>query len=256
MPFAKLPFPSPFPVYLHEALPFCRRQSSSPGSLMPERGNWNGRDECTANATAQETPRPMTGHGSHLRCNRCGNDLAHSSQIISKGFTGRHGRAYLVAPSKSSITPNPLDLPNAKAKNDALPNLPNTYTQKPVPRHLVTGAHTVSDISCEHCDSVLGWKYVTAEEESQRYKVGKFILETRRVCRTSTWEHDCESDDSVCAIARGSSVRPAQKPPSGGDQMEFDSQDEDECEDLFLGVWTPQLAAKRRRNRKMIKSKT
>ena len=31
------------------------------------------------------------------------------------------------------------------------------------------------------------------------------------------------------------------------EEMEFDSQDEDECEDLFMGVWTPQLAARRRR---------
>ena len=35
------------------------------------------------------------------------------------------------------------------------------------------------------------------------------------------------------------------------DETEFDSQDEDECEDLFMGVWTPQLAAKRRRQRRM-----
>ena len=33
------------------------------------------------------------------------------------------------------------------------------------------------------------------------------------------------------------------------EEAEFDSQDEDECEDLFLGVWTPQLAARRRRGR-------
>ena len=32
--------------------------------------------------------------------------------------------------------------------------------------------------------------------------------------------------------------------------LEFDSQDEDECEDLFAGVWSPGLAG-RRRNRKL-----
>lgn len=30
------------------------------------------------------------------------------------------------------------------------------------------------------------------------------------------------------------------------DVVEFDSQDEDECEDLFAGVWSPALALKRR----------
>lgn len=32
-------------------------------------------------------------------------------------------------------------------------------------------------------------------------------------------------------------------------EIEFDSQDEDECEDLFLGLWTPQLAARRRKQK-------
>ena len=30
------------------------------------------------------------------------------------------------------------------------------------------------------------------------------------------------------------------------EEVEFDSQDEDECEELFMGIWTPQGAAKRR----------
>lgn len=35
-----------------------------------------------------------------------------------------------------------------------------------------------------------------------------------------------------------------------GDSIEFDSQDEEECEDLFAGIWNSDLA-KRRRNRKL-----
>jgi hypothetical protein len=33
------------------------------------------------------------------------------------------------------------------------------------------------------------------------------------------------------------------------EEVEFDSQDEEECEDLFSGIWSPGLARKRRRNR-------
>ncbi|ORY15967.1 Yippee/Mis18, partial [Clohesyomyces aquaticus] len=106
-------------------------------------------------------------------CHKCLTDLIPTSSIISKGFTGRHGRAYLVAPPAPSYGLLDAGLPAG--------DLPNTVTQKPVPRQLVTGAHTVSDIKCRGCETVLGWKYVAAEEESQRYKVGKFILETRRV---------------------------------------------------------------------------
>ena len=36
----------------------------------------------------------------------------------------------------------------------------------------------------------------------------------------------------------------------GEEEVEFDSQDEDECEDLFAGVWSPQLARRRRRGRR------
>lgn len=81
---------------------------------------------------------------------------------------------------------------------------------------------------------MLGWKYDEAEEDSQRYKVGKYILETKMVCSTSNWEQELQ------IVGAGS---------NGDDAIEFDSQDEDECEDLFAGVWTPSLAAKRRQRR-------
>lgn len=122
--------------------------------------------------------------------------------------------------------------------------LPNTHMHKPVPRQLVTGAHTVSDISCRTCGSVLGWKYVEAEEESQRYKVGKFILETKRVVRGTGWEEVGEVDE-----VREKKGRWEGGMGAGGDEeeVEFDSQDEDECEDLFSGIWSPALARRRRK---------
>ena len=105
----------------------------------------------------------------------------------------------------------------------------------------MTGMHTVADIRCagETCGSVLGWKYVAAEDESQKYKVGKFILECGRVVRVSTWE---DGNEDVGEAGRGGSGTKARD-----EEVEFDSQDEDECEDLFMGVWTPERARKRRR---------
>jgi hypothetical protein len=96
----------------------------------------------------------------------------------------------------------------------------------------------------------LGWKYIAAEDEGQRYKVGKFILETKKVCRSSTWENE---DESEVVEVRGGARRksslamPPEQISGVAEEMEFDSEDEDECEDLFMGVWTPQLAARRRR---------
>lgn len=221
-----------FPKFLLPPVVF-RRTSQWMGKLPPDH---------TPKTLAEDarTSQYLHGHVSYLRCSRCAVDLCLTSQIVSKGFTGRHGRAYLVSPEPlaSAVSVNLSSSPTA--------SLPNTVSQKPVPRQLVTGAHTVSDISCAFCGSVLGWKYVAAEEESQRYKVGKCILETKRVTTSSCWESTpsinyTESPNQVLLDQLELGVF--------GDQAEFDSQDEDECEDLFAGIWSPGLAACRRNRR-------
>lgn len=215
-----------FPSYLVPSLPFRRRKSSTDSNDSTSSAETN-------DSTNSESY--LRGNTSHLQCSRCQAHLALSSQIVSKGFTGRHGRAYLVSASDSWIQATPTS-----SKKDTLPNLPNIFTHRPVPRQLVTGAHTVSDISCAQCGSVLGWKYVAAEEESQQYKVGKFILETRKTSRNSRWEGQAD------AIVEAGGVATKTKSATL-DDIEFDSQDEDECEDLFMGIWTPQSAARRRK---------
>lgn len=85
---------------------------------------------------------------------------------------------------------------------------------------------------------MLGWKYVSAENEDQKYKVGKFILETKRVCRSSTWEEGA--------------VKPTLLPKDISEEIAFDSQDEDECDALFAGQWTPQYAKSVRREKRSL----
>lgn len=46
---------------------------------------------------------------------------------------------------------------------------------------MTTGMHTVSDIYCNCCHQIVGWKYERAYEKSQKYKEGKFILEWARM---------------------------------------------------------------------------
>ena len=41
----------------------------------------------------------------------------------------------------------------------------------------------VADIYCNACDTRLGWKYVEAFEESQKYKEGRFILEKAMIIK-------------------------------------------------------------------------
>jgi len=251
-----------------------------------------------------------------LRCNTCSADVAYGAQIVSKGFTGRHGRAYLVSPPPSpsallythaSGLPSPSSLhrpvrspPGGKLTKtwktpDARPalasasrDLVNVRVGRPENRQLVTGAHVVADISCVVCDATLGWKYVDAREPAQRYKVGKFILETARVVAFRGWENMTVPSP---ALAAGTSPRSSgknkgralaeggvdtrahawredggrQRPSSqsrygiedGVPETEeddtgevlFNSDDEDECEDIFAGTWDAEAVARRRRSR-------
>lgn len=109
----------------------------------------------------------------------------------------------------------------------------------------------VSDISCSICGTPLGWKYVEASDESQKYKVGKYILETKRIRVGVRWEeekwHDNNDDNDDDDDVREGTKLPTEN--AADEELELDSQDEDECEDLFAGVWSPALA-KRRRQRK------
>lgn len=100
----------------------------------------------------------------------------------------------------------------------------------------MTGWHTVADITCGICASKLGWKYVDAKEQAQKYKVGKYILEMERVVTHRAWE-DAKDDEAVAI---------EQDQPSDDNEVVFDSEDEDECEDVFAGTWDPEAVAKRR----------
>ena len=91
------------------------------------------------------------------------------------------------------------------------------------------------------CTSMLGWKYESAEEESQNYKVGKYILETKMVCESSNWELGKREMPPLMLDGGGGG--------GGSGEVEFDSQDEDECEDLFAGIWSRELAGRRKERR-------
>lgn len=44
---------------------------------------------------------------------------------------------------------------------------------------MITGLHSVCDISCKRCKTLIGWTYLAAYEQSQKYKEGKFIIEKK-----------------------------------------------------------------------------
>mmetsp|Transcript_21754 Transcript_21754/g.24283 ORF Transcript_21754/g.24283 Transcript_21754/m.24283 type:complete len:116 (-) Transcript_21754:1158-1505(-) len=97
-------------------------------------------------------------------CTCCSSHLANHSDIVSKEFQGRHGKAYLFQ-SAINVTAGTVET-----------------------RMLRTGRHQVADIFCNNCQEILGWKYEFAWEEDQKYKEGKYIIEKAKMKRCATWQ--------------------------------------------------------------------
>nr|XP_043636611.1 protein yippee-like [Erigeron canadensis]XP_043636612.1 protein yippee-like [Erigeron canadensis]XP_043636613.1 protein yippee-like [Erigeron canadensis] len=95
--------------------------------------------------------------GSIYSCKHCNTHLGLSDDIISKSFHCRHGKAYL------------------------FDKVVNVTVGEKEDRAMITGMHTVVDIFCVGCGSIVGWKYESAHDKGQKYKEGKFILERFKV---------------------------------------------------------------------------
>ncbi|XP_072966992.1 protein yippee-like [Typha angustifolia] len=95
--------------------------------------------------------------GKIYSCKHCQAHFAVSEDIISKAFHCKHGKAYLFN------------------------KVVNVTVGLKEERMMITGLHTVSDIFCVGCGSIVGWKYDSAHEKAQKYKEGKFILERFKV---------------------------------------------------------------------------
>ncbi|KAK6542993.1 Protein yippee-like 2 [Orbilia ellipsospora] len=193
------------------------------------------------------SPKPtssLTTTTSYLHCLNCRTNLCFTSSVISKGFTGRHGRAYLV----THIIPS------------------NIIHGRPTSRALQTGAHTVSDISCKICGSTLGWKYIHAEERSQRYKIGKYILETGRVGKVNVWDGELinPSNEPKKRTLSGANTGEGKKAMEekedwepgwetlGDDEVEVDLADEEELEEMFSGNWNKDKVLRRRERKRQL----
>ncbi|CAN6443036.1 unnamed protein product [Victoria cruziana] len=90
-------------------------------------------------------------------CKYCQTHLALVEDVVSKQFHCRHGKAYLFN------------------------KVVNVLLGHKEERMMITGLHTVSDIFCIGCGSIVGWKYEVALDKAQKYKEGKFILERIKV---------------------------------------------------------------------------
>jgi hypothetical protein len=44
-------------------------------------------------------------------------------------------------------------------------------------KQMLTGRHIIKSIRCSGCLTIIGWTYIHACAQDQKYKVGKFIIE-------------------------------------------------------------------------------
>ncbi|XP_075516132.1 protein yippee-like [Primulina tabacum] len=95
--------------------------------------------------------------GNLYSCKYCQAHLGLAKDILSKSFHCKHGKAYL------------------------FDNIVNVNDGEKEDRLMMTGIHTVVDIFCVGCGSIVGWKYEAAQDKNQKYKEGKFILERFKV---------------------------------------------------------------------------
>jgi len=137
-------------------------------------------------------------------CACCGIHLTSHDEIVSKAFQGRHGRAYLFS------------------------NVVNVDTGPTENRLLLTGLHVVCDIYCNACDTRLGWKYVEAFEESQKYKEGKFILEKAMIVKEAELRRRESEKDAHAAEQRADE---GVHEDDGDDYEEDEEEDEEEDDD-------------------------
>jgi hypothetical protein len=108
-------------------------------------------------------------------CVHCQTNLARHEDLISKSFQGGQGRAYLFQ------------------------NVVNVKCGRVEERALLTGQHSVCDISCQCCKTVLGWKYEHAYEPSQKYKEGKYIVELVHLMKDNCWEVSSSAEERNAA---------------------------------------------------------
>ncbi|KAG7035765.1 Molybdate-anion transporter [Cucurbita argyrosperma subsp. argyrosperma] len=92
-------------------------------------------------------------------CRSCRNPLASGANLLSKSFLAKSGKAFLFSQAKN-IVEGPKEQ-----------------------KLLITGIFETADIHCSICGQVLGWKYLKAYDIKQKFKEGKFIIETAKIVK-------------------------------------------------------------------------
>ncbi|KAI5561256.1 hypothetical protein POPTR_016G115000v4 [Populus trichocarpa] len=131
--------------------------------------------------------------GRSYSCKHCRTPLALKDDIISKYFCSRNRRAYLFY-NVENVTFGPRE-----------------------DRMMITGKHTVADIYCVVCGSILGWKYIHAYVKAHKYKEGWFVIERCKVLNPAGTPYEAIQEAQVGHQApNGQETWMAQEAQAGG----------------------------------------
>lgn len=92
-------------------------------------------------------------------CRKCRTAIALRDDLLSKSFWAKSGRAYLFRHAMN-IVMGPKE-----------------------ERQLITGNFVIANIYCHTCGEGMGWKYIQAYNEREKYKEGKFIIEKSKILK-------------------------------------------------------------------------
>lgn len=153
------------------------------------------------------------GPGELYVCKKCNIHLSRVHLKRSDRFKGKTGTAYLIAEVWNYVCGPEED------------------------RQLSTGEHTIREIYCQKCHTNIGWTYIRAYQESQKYKIGKFILEAaciRKVrCLKSNrfiQNSSQKRKDSLVILSRCLNCYDDDQGEVSDGSDEYDLQDDDESE--------------------------
>ncbi|KIK02666.1 hypothetical protein K443DRAFT_677397 [Laccaria amethystina LaAM-08-1] len=115
--------------------------------------------------TKTQVIQTYNGHPTYS-CLKCAAVITLQDELISKAFSGRDGRGFLM---QSAV---------------------NVKLGRREDRSLLTGVHTVADVFCVGCNERLGWYYHKAADHMQKYKEGKYLLEREKLVKENAWVLD------------------------------------------------------------------
>ncbi|TFK44163.1 yippee zinc-binding/DNA-binding /Mis18, centromere assembly-domain-containing protein [Crucibulum laeve] len=115
--------------------------------------------------TKTQVIQTYEGHPT-FSCSKCSAVISLQDELISKAFSGRDGRGFLM---HSAV---------------------NVKLGRREERSLLTGVHTVADVFCVGCNDRVGWYYHKAADYSQKYKEGKYLLEREKLIKENAWKLD------------------------------------------------------------------